>query len=52
MKVILESLKTGQSFDKNGWELRWVSGSGITPVEPYPDPLAAAVRLVDQAIKE
>lgn len=52
MARILESLKTGQPFDKNAWELAWVAGSGVSKIKPYADPLAAANQLVKKALDE
>ncbi|MBI9065511.1 MAG: alpha-N-acetylglucosaminidase C-terminal domain-containing protein [Marinilabiliaceae bacterium] len=52
MACILEALKTGQSFDKKGWELAWVAASGISQVEPYDDPVAMAGHLVQKALNE
>ncbi len=52
MKLVLESLKTGQPFDKNTWELAWVSGSGVSAIKPYDYPLKAAQDLVSKALSE
>jgi alpha-N-acetylglucosaminidase len=52
MKKVLESHKTGNPFDKTTWELGWVAGSGISVIEPYPDPLVTAKKLVEKALSE
>lgn len=52
MAKVLESLKTGQPFNKNAWELAWVAGSGVSEIEPFSDPLAAARELVQKALNE
>ncbi len=50
MVQVLASLKAGQPFDKNAWEVKWVESSGISKVEPFDDPLGAAQGLVNVAL--
>ncbi len=52
MKLVLESLKTNVPFDKNTWELSWVSGSGVSSIKPFDDPLKSAMELVNKALLE
>ncbi len=50
MARILESLKTGETFDKKTWEADWVAGSGISKVSAFDNPLQAARELVTKAL--
>ncbi|SMO51919.1 alpha-N-acetylglucosaminidase [Saccharicrinis carchari] len=52
MVQVLASLKGGQPFHKNAWELAWVAKSGVSKIQPYDDPLAAAGQLVQKALDE
>jgi alpha-N-acetylglucosaminidase len=52
MSRYFEGLKTGKAFDRAAWEEQWVRGSGISKIEPFADPLAAAVSLVKTASEE
>lgn len=52
MVRILESLKTGRFFDKNAWELNWVSSSGVSQVSLFTDPVSVARQLVQKALSE
>jgi len=43
-----ESVRTGQEFDFASWESDWVCNvKGLSPVEPYRNPVAACVELID-----
>lgn len=46
MALYMNSLKTGQPFDRDQWEGKWVHSTGVSPCKPYPNPLAAAQRLL------
>ena len=52
MKRVLDSVKSGKQFDRAAWEEQWVRGSGVSHIEPFADPVAEAVRLVDAACAE
>jgi alpha-N-acetylglucosaminidase len=52
MAKILESLKTGNPFDKNKWEFQWVEGTGVSPQNPYANPISEAKKLLDRALNE
>ena len=52
MVKVLESMKTGEPFDTNAWELAWVAGSGVSILKPFADPLAAARQLVEKSLDE
>ena len=41
----------GEDFDFPAWEEEWVGSTGISPAEPFDDPVAACVRLVDTYCK-
>jgi alpha-N-acetylglucosaminidase len=52
MRLIFDGRTSGHRFDRRTWEEHWVAGHGVSPVEPFPDPLAAAAELVDRAATE
>jgi alpha-N-acetylglucosaminidase len=52
MARMLDGLKNGKPFDRAAWEEQWVRSSGISKIEPFVDPLAAAVELVKKAAGE
>jgi alpha-N-acetylglucosaminidase len=52
MARYFEGLRTGKAFDRAAWEEQWVRGSGISKIEPFNDPLAAAVNLVKKASEQ
>jgi alpha-N-acetylglucosaminidase len=52
MARYFDRLKTGKAYDRAAWEEQWVCGSGISKIEPFADPLAAAVELVKKASEQ
>lgn len=44
-----EAKRNGTSFDFRTWDESWHAGKEISPVEPFDDPLEAALRLVEGA---
>jgi alpha-N-acetylglucosaminidase len=52
MARYFEGLRTGKDFDRVAWEEQWICGSGISKIEPFADPLTAAVQLVKKASEQ
>jgi alpha-N-acetylglucosaminidase len=52
MARYFEGLSAGKTFDRAAWEEQWVRGVGVSKIEPFADPLVAAVKLVEMALKE
>ncbi len=48
----LDGMRTHVFFDRAAWESAWVQGHGISPMEPFSDPLASARQLVEKAVSE
>ena len=38
-----------KNFNRSAWEAKWVNATGVSKVDPFPDPVAAAARLVKEA---
>ena len=53
MRKVLEAAREGKRFDPVPWEVAWVENrQPISEMEPFADPLMAAVRLVTGAMNE
>ena len=52
MRLIFEEMTSGKPFNRGAWELSWVKSSGISRIQPYPDPIAAAKQCVAKACTE
>jgi alpha-N-acetylglucosaminidase len=52
MAAYFESLKNGKQLNRAAWEEQWVRGSGVSRIEPFPNPIAAASNLVAAAVSE
>ena len=53
MRKVLEAAKSGERFNTVPWEVEWVDNpKPISTIEPYTDPVSAAVQLVDKAMNE
>jgi alpha-N-acetylglucosaminidase len=52
MRLAFQSLTSGKGADMAKWEENWVRATGVSKIEPYPDPLAAARQLVERACSE
>ena len=49
MRAYFEAMHAGRTFDSQAWEEPFCRRRDISPVEPFDDPLQAAVRLVEEA---
>lgn len=52
MRKMFDGIKSGEKFDRKAWEENWVNGHGVSKMDPFADPVAAAVMLVNQASEE
>ena len=46
------AMKDGVIFDRGAWETTWVNGHGITSMEPFADPVAAAQEAIARVMAE
>lgn len=46
------AMRSGTRFDRATFEKNWVAGSGVSPVAPYADPVAAAQQAVAELLAE
>ena len=51
-RLYYEAKKAGKTFDMLEWEEEWINSDKISPVEPFKDPMAAAVEFFEKYYKE
>jgi alpha-N-acetylglucosaminidase len=48
MKAWLEAKAAGKNFDRRAWEEKWLHTPGVSKIDPYPNPLDAAAKLLSE----
>jgi len=52
IRRVLDARLGGKKFDRRAWEAEWVNSKGVSPEEPYPNPVLAAAEDVEKACAE